>query len=202
MESRHSLNKRWEVKHGASDCAALAGIGASRAQRLRQRSSCLAKTGRRFPAVAANLAMIKDGGQGIGQNSNHREHDECDVLMHGRLFEMTVGSDGLECGDVDSPAASAQLVNEHRRDGAEVHIGRIEVRALVRDFFFFLVSKCADFLNFDTLDLLDSDGFDDLHQAVGYRPVDLRQMPKRKIFVTSRPLASGGSRGEALGLGQ
>jgi hypothetical protein len=95
MESRHSLNKRWEVEHGASHCAALTGIRASREQRLRQRSSCLAKTGRRFAAVAANLAMIKDGGQGIGQNSNHRQHDECDVLMHGRLFEMAVGSDGM-----------------------------------------------------------------------------------------------------------
>ena len=152
--------------------------------------------------MAANLAMIKDGGQGIGQNPNHREDDECDVLMHGRLFEMAIGSEGLECSGVDGPAASAHLVNELRTDGAEVHIARIEVRALERDLFFFLVSKFTDSLNLDALDFLDSDCFHDAHHAVGHRPVDLRQMPKRKIFVTGRPLASGGGHGEALGLGQ
>lgn len=42
------------------------GVGARREQRQRQESGYLTKTGRHLPAVAANLAMIKDHHQGIG----------------------------------------------------------------------------------------------------------------------------------------
>ena len=117
MKSRHFLGKRREVERWSKSMPGsnwYQGIGE---QGQRQQSSHLAKTRRPFPAVAANLAMIKDRGQSVGQNSNHRQHDECDALVHGRLFEMGVSSKGLECGGVDGPAASAQLVNELRRDG-------------------------------------------------------------------------------------
>jgi hypothetical protein len=67
---------------------ALTGIRAAHEQGQRQSSGHFAKAGRPVSAVAANLAMIIDGGQGIGQNSNHSQHDERDVLMYGRLFQM------------------------------------------------------------------------------------------------------------------
>ena len=146
--------------------------------------------------------MIKDRRQGIGQNSNHRQHDEGDVLVHRRLFEMRASRQGLECGGVDGPTASAQLVNELRRDGSEFHIARIKVGALKRDLFFLFVSPLTWLLNSDALDLLDTDCFDHTHATVGDRPVDVKQMPKREIFVTGRPLARGGSRRETFGLSQ
>ena len=119
-----------------------------------------------------------------------------------RLFEMGVCSKGLECGGVDGPAASAQPVNELRRDGTQFYIARIKVGALLRDLFFLFVARLTGFLNLDALDLLDADCFDDTHEAVGDRPVDFGQMPKREIFVTGRPLARGGSHSETFGLGQ
>src|SRR5665647_1027603 len=119
--------------------------------------------------------MIKDHHQGIGQNPNHRQHYQCDVLMDGGLLELALGREGLECGGVNGPAASAQLLNELQRDGGEVHFGSIEVGAVYRDLFLSLRAKSADFLNLDALDSLNPDGFDDTHHAAGHRPVKFRK---------------------------
>jgi len=59
--------------------------------------------------VAANLAMKEHQGQGERQNANHGEHDQrlAASLMHGWLFEVAVGSDGLKHFRVDDPTTAA-----------------------------------------------------------------------------------------------
>ena len=49
------------------------------------------------------------------------------ALVDGGMFEMAVDGDGLKHFVVDSPAGSAELMNEQRRYGAEVEIGSVEV---------------------------------------------------------------------------
>ena len=181
------MNKRWERQGGHRSRS-----GATRYQGPRRtRPAPEFSPSRKSWAAASGSGCEPDDDkrpssrcrpeQGVGQNSNHRQHDKGDALVHRRLFEMRVSSKGLECGGVDGPAASAQLVNELRRDRSEFHIARIKVGALKRDLFFLFVSQLTWLLNFDALDLLDTDCFDHTHAAVGDRPVDFRQVPKREI---------------------
>ena len=60
-----ALHGETGATHGPSHVGST-GVGARREQRQRQRSGYLTKTGRRLPAVASNLSMIKDHHQGIG----------------------------------------------------------------------------------------------------------------------------------------
>ena len=76
---------------------------------IRQPLSQIAKTERAISEVAANLAMEEHQGQSVGQNTNHREHDQrlTAALMHGWFFEVAVGGDGLKHFRVDDPTTAA-----------------------------------------------------------------------------------------------
>ena len=84
------------------------------------------------PSMAADLAVVEDQGQGIGQKPNHGQHDQRRGLMDSGVFEMAVGGDGLKNFCIDSPTAAAELMDEQRRDRAEFEIGGVEVGALLR----------------------------------------------------------------------
>jgi len=59
--------------------------------------------------MAADLAVIEDQRQRIGQHPNHGEHHQRSALVDGGMFEMAVDGDALKHFGVDSPAASAEL---------------------------------------------------------------------------------------------
>ncbi len=82
--------------------------------------------------MAADLAVIEDQGQGIGEKSDHGQHHQRRGLMNSGVFEVTVGGDGLKNFRIDSPTAAAELMDEQRRDRAEFEISGVEVGALLR----------------------------------------------------------------------
>src|SRR5437773_5561994 len=97
------------------------------------------------------------------------------------MFEMTVRGDGLKHFGVDAPAAATELMDEQRRYRAELEIGGVEVDAFSRQ-------RCLDFSSLIILysDLysdgdaalgLDTNSFDDSHQAICDGPIDFRQVP-------------------------
>ena len=77
--------------------------------------------------VAADLALVEDQGQGIGQKADHGQHHQGRGLVDRGVFEVAVGGDGLKNFCIDSPTTAAELVDEQRRDQAEFEIGGVEV---------------------------------------------------------------------------
>src|SRR5207253_4825880 len=69
--------------------------------------------------MAADLAVVEDQSQGIDQKPNHRQHHQGRSLVDRRVFEVTVGGDGLKDFRIDSPTAATALMNEQRGDRAE-----------------------------------------------------------------------------------
>jgi hypothetical protein len=61
--------------------------------------------------MAADLAVVEDQGQGIGQKANHGQHHQGRRLVDGGVFEVTVGGDGLKDFRIDSPTAATELMN-------------------------------------------------------------------------------------------
>ena len=128
-------------------------------------------------STASDLAMVEDQGQGIGKKPNHGQHHQGQGLVDSRVFEVTVGGDGLKNFCVDSPTAAAELMDGQRRDRAKVEISGVETGALLRDRRLALDSMTVFFADSDAIQLLDANRFNDSHQAVGDGPIDLRQAP-------------------------
>jgi len=82
--------------------------------------------------MAADLAVAEDQCQNISQHPDHGRHDQRRALMNSGMFQVAVRGDGLKDFGVDAPPATAQLIDEQRRDGAEFEIGGVEVGALHR----------------------------------------------------------------------
>ena len=83
-------------------------------------------------SMAADLAVVEDQGQGIGEKPDHGQHHQGGGLVDRGVFEMTVGGDGLKDFGIDSPTAATQLMKEQRRDRAQFEIGGVEVSAGLR----------------------------------------------------------------------
>jgi len=128
-------------------------------------------------SMAADLAVVEDQGQGIGEKPDHGEHHQGRGLVDRGVFEVAVGGDGLKNFCIDSPTAATALMNEQRRDRAEFEIGGVEVGALLRHCRLALDSMTGFFADGDAMLVFDADHFDDSHQAIGDGPVDLRQVP-------------------------
>ena len=47
-------------------------------------------------STASDLATVEDQGQGIGKKPNHGQHHQGQGLVDSRVFEVTVGGDGLK----------------------------------------------------------------------------------------------------------
>ena len=119
--------------------------------------------------------------------------------MYGGMFEMTVGSEGLKHFSVDSPAAATEWMDEQRRYRAELEMGGVEVDAFSRH-------RCFDFSSLiilcsvgDAALVLDTNSFDDSHQAICDGPIDFRQVPPAKLLVRFGGDAAGISLCEPLG---
>ena len=56
--------------------------------------------------MAADLAVVEDQGQGIGQKPDHGQHHQGGGLVDRGVFEVTVGGDGLKDFGIDSPTAT------------------------------------------------------------------------------------------------
>ena len=65
--------------------------------------------------MAADLAVVEDKGQRVGQETDHRQHNQGGSLVDRGVFEMTVGGDGLKDFGIDSPTAATALMDEQRR---------------------------------------------------------------------------------------
>ncbi len=151
-------------------------------------------------SMAADLAVVKDQGQGIGQEPDHGQHDQRRGLMDSGVFEMAVGGDGLKNFCIDSPTAAAELMDEQRRDRAEFEIGGVKVGALLRGRGLALDSMTVFFADSDATLMFDAKRFDDSHQAVGDGPVDLRQVPVSNLPARFGVNAGGRFLGKAFGL--
>ena len=152
--------------------------------------------------MAADLAVVEDQGQGIGQKPDHGQHHQGGGLVDSGVFEVTVGGDGLKDFCIDSPTAATELMNEQRRDRAEFEIGGVEVGALLRHRRLALSSMSVFFADGDAALVFDANRFDDPHQTIGDRPIDLRQVPVSNL--PARLLVNAGGRflGETLRLAQ
>src|SRR6266478_3247292 len=125
--------------------------------------------------MAADLAMVENRGQGIGQKPNHRQHYQGRSLVDRGVFEVTVGGDGLKDFRIDSPTAATELMNEQRGDRAEFEIGGVEVGALLRHRRLTFRSMSVFFADRDAALVFDANRFDDPHPAIGDGPIKLRQ---------------------------
>jgi len=56
--------------------------------------------------MAADLAVVEDQGQGIGQKPDHGQQYQGRSLMDRGVFEVTVGGDGLKDFGIDAPTAT------------------------------------------------------------------------------------------------
>jgi len=56
--------------------------------------------------MAADLALVEDQWQGIGEKPDYGEHNQGCGLVDRWVFEVAVGSDGLKHFCVDSPTAA------------------------------------------------------------------------------------------------
>src|SRR5712692_8446789 len=152
--------------------------------------------------MAADLAMIEDQGQGVGQKPDHRQHHQGLSLVDSGMLEVTVGGDGLKDFRIDSPTAAAELMDEQRRDRAEFEIGGVEVGALFRHRRLALDSMAVFFADSDAMPMFEANRFDDSHQPVGDGPVDLRQVPVSNLPARFGVNAAGRCLRKAFGLAQ
>lgn len=131
--------------------------------------------------MVCDLTVVEDLGKGKGQDLNHGEDEQGLVitLLQRRLFERTVGGDGLKDVGMDLPATAAQLSEEQGRDGAQLQIAGIEVGAVL-DHSFFDDMLIAGRIPVDTLAPPGTvaHGFDDGDVAPGYGPVQLGHVPE------------------------
>jgi hypothetical protein len=68
----------------------------------------------RAAGMAADLALVEDQRQSIGEHPIHGQHDQGRALMNGGMFQVAVGGSGLKHLGIDAPPTAAQLIDEQR----------------------------------------------------------------------------------------
>src|SRR5260370_10309530 len=114
-------------------------------------------------SMAADLAVVENQGQGIGEKPDHGEHHQGRGLVDRGVFEVAVGGNGLKDFRIDSPTAATALMNEQRRDRAEFEIGGVEVGALLRHLCLALDSMTVFFATGYAILVFAPNRFDDAH---------------------------------------
>ena len=114
----------WSPEKTAEDLATCGeestGVGSEGGEPIGDSLGGLVK-GLAFSAsMAADLAVIEDQGQGIGEKPDHGEHHQGRGLVNRGMFEVAVGGNGLKDFRIDSPTAATALMNEQRRDRKSV----------------------------------------------------------------------------------
>src|SRR5438552_932586 len=196
----------WSPEKTAEDLATCGeestGVGSEGGEPIGDSLGGLVK-GLAFSAsMAADLAVIEDQGQGIGEKPDHGEHHQGRGLVNRGMFEVAVGGNGLKDFRIDSPTAATALMNEQRRDRAEFEIGGVEVGALLRHRGLALDAMTVFIADGDAMLVFDANRFDDAHLAVGDGPVDLRQVPVANLPARLCVNAGGRFLGETLRLAQ
>ena len=196
----------WSPEKTAEDLATCGeestGVGSEGGEPIGDSLGGLVK-GLAFSAsMAADLAVIEDQGQGIGEKPDHGEYHQGRGLVNRGMFEVAVGGNGLKDFRIDSPTAATALMNEQRRDRAEFEIGGVEVGALLRHRGFALDAMTVFIADGDAMLVFDANRFDDSHQAIGDRPVDLGQVPVLNLPARFGVNAGGRFFRETLGLAQ
>src|SRR5215469_17911047 len=129
--------KSWRPTTGSAEdsiCgAASAGIRLRNQKPVSQLLRQVTKTERTISEMATHLAMEKHQRQCIGQDANHREHDQSlsGALMDRGPFQMSTRGHGLKHGGVNDPTAATQLMDEQRRNRTKLQIAGVEIRALL-----------------------------------------------------------------------
>src|SRR3984885_15471349 len=118
------------------------------------------------------------------------------------MFEGTVGGDGLKDFRVDSPTAATELMNEQRRDRAQLEIGGVEVGAGLCYGGLAFGPKSVLLANCDAAMVFDTNRFDDPHPTIGDRPIEVRQVPVLNLPARLRLNAGGRVLGATLRLTQ
>ena len=142
--------------------------------------------------MAADLALVKDQRQRIGQEPDHRQHYQGRGLMDSGMFEVAVCCDCLEDLHIDSPAAATEPIDEHWRNQAKLEIGGVIVGALFCHFLLAFDSVSVNFVNDNTAPIDGTFSFDNSHEAIGDRPIDLGQVPVLHFEILLTVNASGG----------
>src|ERR1039457_2988102 len=198
-----SIGTGWRRRRPGARHRRSTGIGAAGEKAVGKLPRHVAKTWWNAAAMAADLTVVEDHRQRVGKDTDHGQHDEGTVLMGGGLLQVTIRGDGLKGLHVDRPAAASELVDEIRRNGAKIHVRRIEVgadhgsglfgfcpRALglrtlgicTLRFFRFRLFDLGHLdwtlLDLDGLGVLHPNRLDDAHDPVGHGPVHLRQVPE------------------------
>jgi hypothetical protein len=152
--------------------------------------------------MATDLPVEEDQRQGIGEEPDHGQHYQRRGLMNGRMFQMAVGDDGLKNLGIDSPPAATELMDEQRRDQTQFEIGGVEVGALpgYRSLAFGL--RSVFFGERDAAAAFDADCLYNPHEAVGDRPIDLRQVPVLDLAARFGVNARGRHRSDLFGFTQ
>ena len=100
------------VEHIATGEAELAGVGRKSEEPVGHSLGQIVK-GLAFSAsMAADLALVEDQRQGVGQKPDHSQHYQGRGLVDSRVLEVAVGGDGLKDFGIDSPTATAELMDE------------------------------------------------------------------------------------------
>ena len=76
--------------------------------------------------MAADLPVVEQRRERIGQHPDHRRHGQSGALVDSGMLEMAIGGDGLKHLGIDAPSTAAELLDKRWRDGAEFEIGGVE----------------------------------------------------------------------------
>ena len=82
--------------------------------------------------MAADLTVVEDQRQSVGQKADHGQHHQGGGLVDRRVLEVTVDGEGVKDFGIDSPTTATELRNEQGGDRTEFEIGGVEVGAGLR----------------------------------------------------------------------
>src|SRR5260370_577641 len=77
--------------------------------------------------MTAEQAVVEEKGKRRGKKPDHGKQDQRRGLVNCGMFEVAVVGDGTKHFSIDSQTAATELMNEPRRDRAEIEIGGVEV---------------------------------------------------------------------------
>src|SRR5260370_21954040 len=108
------------------------GIGGKSEERVGESLGQLMKGVTFSAGMAADLTMVEDQRQSVGQKADHGQHHQGGGLVDRRVLEVTVDGEGVKDFGIDSPTTATELMNEQGRDRTELEISGVEVGAGMR----------------------------------------------------------------------
>ena len=133
----------------------------------------------------ASWSVRRRHGEQVRQHADHGQHNQClrMTLMQRCLLEVTIARQRLKHRGLNPPAAAADLMNETRRDGAQLDVGGAKVGAF---FLHGLLDGLAAALLLDNREAPPGPaalGFDHTHRALRRGPLHGGLMPQPELLV-------------------